>query len=288
VQEIVAGAVETSQPAMDEQGHRFMVDMQDAPLEVQADAARLIQVIANLLQNAARCSDPGASILLEVGAEADMVRIAVRDTGHGIAPDFLPAVFDMYAQADRAGGRAGEGLGIGLALVKKLVLLHQGRIEARSAGLGQGSEFIVHIPRAPATEQAKPAAASGGARRAVSPLRVLVMDDNIDAADSLALALQAAGHQTTAAYTAQSALDLAMQLQPEAVVLDIGMPDLDGYEVARRIRAQSWGRRSTLIALTGWGQAEDRRRALDAGFDHHMTKPADPLDLMRRLGRDGG
>lgn len=284
IQEILTSAMEASRPAMEEQGHYFKAELPDAPLEVQADAARLAQVVANLLQNAARYSDPGATICLQVQAETDMVRISVRDNGQGIAPDFLPAVFDMYAQAAHPGGSVGDGLGIGLALVKKLVELHQGHIEARSAGLGRGSEFIVRIPRAVAMEssQAQPATSDSAMPAGLS---VLVMDDNIDAADSLALALQAAGHRATAAYTAQSALTLAKRLQPEAIVLDIGMPDVDGYEVARRIRSECWGRNTILVALTGWGQDEDRRRALEAGFDHHVTKPAEPLDLIQRLVR---
>lgn len=283
--EVVDCAVETSEPALVERGHRFMLELPPEPIRVHADATRLAQILANLLNNAAKYSDPGAEIRLSAAVEDGMAVLRVRDTGRGIAPEMLPHIFGMYAQADRKHMPTGDGLGIGLALVKKLVDLHEGRIEAYSAGVGCGSEFVVHIPLAAPNE---PAVAEDVAAPPAAPsraLRVLVVDDNPDAADSLMFALAGAGHEASAAYNGREALDAANTFKPDAIVLDIGMEDIDGYDVARRIREQSWGADITLIALTGWGQAEDRARALDAGFDHHVIKPADPLDLMQRLAR---
>ncbi len=281
--DIVERAVETSRPGIEGHGHRFAVELPAAPVFVCADAARLAQVLSNLLNNATKYSDPGATISLSVAVEETMAVISVRDTGKGIRPEFLPHIFRMYAQEDRSAEQGSDGLGIGLALVKKLVHLHHGSVEARSDGLNTGSEFVVRIPLAPADGVAVSEPVAQPAADPEKSLRVLVVDDNADAADSLALALEGAGHDTRAAYSGREALDLAMSLQPDAVVLDIGMADMNGYDVARSIRREPWGANAILIALTGWGQAEDRTRALEAGFDHHVTKPADPLDLMQRL-----
>lgn len=283
--EVVDCAVETSEPALTERGHRFMLELPPEPIRVHADATRLAQILANLLNNAAKYSDPGADINLSAGIEAGMAVLRVRDTGRGIPPEMLQHIFGMYAQTDRRNVPAGNGLGIGLALVKKLVDLHEGAIEAHSAGVGCGSEFIVRIPLATSHEPAAPAVSAPSTAAALRTLRVLVVDDNPDAADSLMFALAGAGHEASAAYTGREALDAASAFKPDAIVLDIGMDDIDGYDVARRIREQSWGADITLIALTGWGQAEDRARAIEAGFDHHVIKPADPLDLMQRLAR---
>ena len=281
--DIIECAVETSRPGIEERGHRFAVELPAAPVFVHADATRLAQVLSNLLNNAAKYSDPGAMITLSVTVDEAVAIVSVHDTGKGIRPEFLPRIFGMYAQDDRSGEQVGDGLGIGLALVKKLVDLHRGSVEARSEGLNMGSEFIVRIPLAAADRPVAHEPAALPSLENSKPLRLLVVDDNVDAADSLALALAGAGHDAHVAYSGREALDIAMRLQPDAVVLDIGMSDMNGYDVARSIRREHWGASVTLIALTGWGQTEDRTRALEAGFDHHVTKPADPLELMQRL-----
>lgn len=279
--DVIDCAVETSGSLIAERGHRFTLSLPEQSVRVHADATRLAQIVANLLNNAAKYSDPGADIRLQAEIEGDRVRLSVRDTGRGIRPEILPHIFDMYTQGSVES--SSDGLGIGLALVKKLVDLHEGSIEARSEGEGRGSEFIVRIPLAAVDAQAGIVPSAPREDASARRRRVLVVDDNPDAADSLMFALAGAGHEASTAYTGREALERAAELQPDAVVLDIGMEDIDGYDVARRIRAQSWGADVILIALTGWGQQEDRERAREAGFDHHVIKPADPRDLMQRL-----
>jgi CheY-like chemotaxis protein/anti-sigma regulatory factor (Ser/Thr protein kinase) len=243
------------------------VSLPAEPIEIEGDRVRLAQVLGNLLNNAAKYAGPGAAIDLAAVTEGDQLVVRVRDSGAGISPDLLPHVFDMFAKGDLSGDRASGGLGIGLALVRQLVGLHGGTVEARSEGRGRGSEFIVRFPLAIGS---RPPSSPAPAVRP-SGQRVLVVDDNHDSADSLSAILQLSGFETRVAYGGPAALEVLATFTPTAAVLDIGMPEMDGYELARRIRAQLPS--ITLVAVTGWGQADDRRRSSDAGFDHHLTKP---------------
>jgi PAS domain S-box-containing protein len=275
IADVVASAVETSRPLVESRGHRLDIDVSQAPMWVYADAMRLAQVLTNLLGNAAKYTDDGGRIHLAARRESGEIAIAVRDDGIGIPRALLPRVFDLFAQVDRARQSAQGGLGIGLSLARSLVELHGGRIEARSDGPGAGSEFVVHLPAAPLVSDASPA---GDTRRAASqskeaPRRVLVVDDNTDAADSLAGLLRMRGHKVEIAYDGRSAVALARARPPEVVVLDIGLPGEDGYAIARRLRADPALLGTLLVALTGYGQAEDRRRSQEAGFDAHLVKP---------------
>lgn len=273
-------AIETSKPFADERGQPLTVTPPATPVYVSADRTRLAQVFANLLNNSAKYSEPGQPITLAFGRDGNDAVVRVRDMGIGIHSEMLPRVFEMFRQADRTGGRARGGLGIGLSLVKRIVEMHGGTVTATSAGLGQGSEFIIRLPAIeaprPAPEVSEPAADDSRRRR------ILVVDDNEDAAESLAALLSINGHDTRLAHDGPDALREAERFRPDVVFLDIGMPTLDGHETARLIRRQPWGRNMVLIALTGWGQSEDRRRSKDAGFNHHLVKPADP-DMVASL-----
>jgi CheY-like chemotaxis protein len=219
--------------------------------------------------------------------------MSVKDNGIGFETQALPGMFEMFSQVDSAIDRAEGGLGIGLALVKGLIALHGGSVDGFSAGLGHGSEFIIHLPRSVVVPNAAKSAAADlppAAPGTESRLKVLVADDNRDAADSLAMVLEMNGHEVLVAHTGEQALEIARQVLPQVMILDIGMPDMTGYEVARELRRESWGGRILLLAITGWGQKEDKERALEAGFDHHMTKPVDvdQVEKLLREGRDGG
>ena len=284
LRDVLRAAVETSQPALDTQRHRLRVVQPSEDVWLDGDLTRLAQVFANLLNNSAKYMEPGGTVTIEASTSTTEVVVSVSDSGIGIAPEMLPHIFDLFVQADRSLERAQGGLGIGLTLVRRLVQLHNGSISARSDGPGKGSEFLVRLPRAaPGTDEVPPppAAAAGG----VAPLparRILVVDDNKDAVESLALLLVIGG-QTVA--TARDGLDALAQFTafvPDVVVLDIGLPGLNGYEVARRIRSMESGKRVILVALTGWGQDEDRRRTVEAGFDHHLVKPVD-FDALKAL-----
>ena len=246
---------------------------------------RLAQVFANLLNNAAKYTDPGGRIRLSAERTGDEAVISVTDTGIGIAADVLPRMFEMFSQATPAVGRSQGGLGIGLSLVKRLVEMHGGTIEARSDGPGKGSEFIVRLAVADAVagKAIDPSNPAEGRAPRPAGCRVLVADDNWDAAESLALVLRFQGNEVRTASDGQQAVETAAAFRPHVVLLDIGMPRLNGYEAARRIREQPWGREMLLVALTGWGQGEDRRLTEEAGFDHHLVKPAEPAELKRLL-----
>ena len=248
------------------------------PLYVVGDVTRLVQSLVNVLTNAAKYTDRGGKIRIQTRGSPEDVFIEVSDNGTGISADLLPQIFELFVQGDRTLDRSEGGLGIGLAVVKKLIEMHGGSITARSDGLGKGSTFELRLPRAPAP----PAADAVAARANAASRRVMVVDDNVDAADSLALLLGLEGHQTQCAYSAAQALERVTAFAPEVVLLDIGLPDVDGYEVARRIRASPGGAAMMLVALTGYGQAEDRERALASGFQAHLVKPVD-LDLLGRL-----
>ena len=277
---VASRAIETVRPMINGRNHRLEVQLPAEPLWLEADPLRLEQVLVNLLQNAAKYTPPGGRIDLTVEAARgrqppEEVAIRVRDTGIGIAPDLLPAVFDLFVQADRSLDRSQGGLGIGLTLVKNLVELHGGSIAALSEGLGKGSEFVAWLPLVPApTVPALPTS-----RAAPNPCRVLVVDDNVDAAQSLALLLQTTGHEVHTSHDGVTALENARDWRPEVVLLDIGLPRMDGYEVARRLRADARLEKALLVALTGYGQDEDRRLSQEAGFDAHLTKPIDMTEL---------
>jgi len=285
---VVGSAVEASRPLIERMGHELTVTFPQQPLVVDADMTRLAQVFQNLLNNAAKYSDPGGYIQLNVERQGSDVVVTVKDTGIGIAADQLPRIFEMFTQGDRSLEMSQGGLGIGLTLVKRLVEMHGGRVEAGSEGPGKGSEFVVRLPIV--VEASKPQESGGAAEHGVrSSHRILVVDDNRDGADSLAAMLKLMGNDTRTAYDGQEGVDAAGEFRPDVIVLDIGLPKLNGYEACRRIREQPGGKGVVLIAITGWGQDEDRRRSRVAGFDHHMVKPVDPQALMNLLaGLDAG
>ena len=281
---IINNAVETSKPMIDAAGHQLEVSLPPETVTLDADPVRLSQVLANLLNNAAKYTDPGGKIWLSAWRESGDVVMSVRDTGVGIPTAILPHIFEMFVQADRSLGRSQGGLGIGLTLAQTLVKQHGGRIEARSEGPGRGSEFIVRLPlrkektaeeTSPQTHD-DPVAASGA-------LRILVVDDNKDSAESLCMFLSLSGHKVKMVHQGMEAIETAFAYRPDVIVLDIGLPDIDGYNVATRLRQQPGFAQVLLIALTGYGQEEDRQRCFDAGFDEHMVKPADPALLEATL-----
>jgi PAS domain S-box-containing protein len=278
---LLEAAVETARPAIDAKRHTLTVEWPSERIRIDADSVRLTQVVTNLLTNAAKYTDPEGRITLGAHAEADTIVIYVRDTGIGIAPQMLTQVFEMFSQVAPGKGHADEGLGIGLALVKGLVELHGGRVEARSAGLERGSEFSVYVPNS-LLDMAPPAQIVGAAAMPSSPprpLRVLIADDNRDSAESLGMLLEMSGHVVYLAHDGLDALAAAAEKLPDIALLDIGMPGMDGYEVATNIRRETWGSNMTLIAITGWGQEDNKRLARTAGFDHHLTKPMDSAVL---------
>ena len=286
---LLARAVEAVQPLIDERRHRVIVTPPPEPLRVQGDPMRLEQIVTNLLHNAVKFTDPGGKAWVTAVREGREAVLRVRDSGVGIAPEMLPRVFDLFVQADRQLDRSQGGLGVGLTLVRKLVELHGGTVEGRSAGLGRGSEFVVRLPAVegePAGREAGPEGRAADAP-ALPTRRILVVDDNRDAADTFALFLRMEGQEVRVAYDGPTALRAAQAFRPQTVLLDLGMPGMDGFEVARRLRAQGGSERPLLVALTGWGQDEDRRRSSEAGFDHHLVKPIEPGELRQLLAQMG-
>ena len=284
---IVDASVEAVRPKLNARNQHLEIRLPVEPVWLVADSLRLSQILSNLLTNAARYSDPGSHIELSATLSDGSVTLSVKDDGIGIAPHSIAGVFDMFSQIDSVDGRSEGGLGIGLALVKGLADLHGGSVEARSAGLGHGSEFLVRLPVTLTPPAAMFDASMPAPERSVSR-RILIADDNQDAAESLGLLLDLNGHAVRTAHLGRAALSLAQTFRPNVFLLDIGMPDLSGYEVAERLRSEPWAKDAHLIALTGLGQGTDRRRALEAGFDHHLVKPVD-TDLLLALierGRD--
>ena len=279
---IVEQAVEAVRAHYQSMSHELTVVLPSPPMRVNADPARLTQVIGNLLNNACKFTDKGGRISLTVERDGDQARIRVRDNGVGVAADQLPHLFEMFVQADTSLERSRDGLGIGLTLVKTLVEMHGGSVDARSDGLGRGSEFEVRLPVLADSAQPAPVAIANQPLTAVRR-RVLIVDDSEDGAESLAMLLQIGGHETHKAHDGISAIEAAERLRPDAILLDIGLPRLNGYEVCRRIRQTTWGKELTIVALTGWGQEEDRDRSTDAGFNAHMVKPVDHDVLMKLI-----
>jgi len=269
----IRSAVETSRPLIEAAGHQLEIEIPPETLTLDGDGVRLTQVVANLLNNAARYTPEGGRIWLKVRREGDAIAVSVRDTGTGIAAEMLPQVFELFTQVNRS-ARTQGGLGIGLTLVKSLVEMHGGSVEARSEGLGKGAEFIVRLPFVEG-RQTEQKARRVEERAVLAPRRVLVVDDNRDAADSLAMLLRLLGAEVQIVYSGAEALAVLDEFCPNVLLLDIGMPGMDGHELARRIRRLPEYRNVLLIAMTGWGQDEDRRRSSEAGFDYHLIKPAD-------------
>jgi PAS domain S-box-containing protein len=284
---IVSSALEVCEALIEEHGHELTVSLPPEPVYVDADKTRLAQVLSNLLSNAAKYSERGSSIRLTIQREDDQAVIYVKDTGVGIPAAMLPRVFDLFWQVDRSLEKSQGGLGVGLAIVKQLVELHGGTVEARSEGPGSGSEFIVRLPLALSAEEAPEEPSEQHAPQLSSRRRILVVDDNEDAADSLAMMLQMMGNEVRTAHDGLEGVELAATFRPDLVLLDIGMPRLNGYDACRRIREQPWGKNVLLVALTGWGQEEDKRRSHEAGFDTHLVKPVEPEALEKLLQKVG-
>ena len=285
LKDVIAAAVEATSFATDAARQTLTVTLPDEPVHIRGDALRLAQVFLNLLNNAAKYTPPGGRVELSATLADGEVSISVSDNGVGIPSAMLGRVFDMFVQIDSSRDRVQEGLGIGLTLVRQLVELHSGTIAAYSEGENRGSRFVVTLPVAnPPVQPTRSdcAVAATGAGR-----RILIADDNADAAELLEMWLKMSGHEVRSAQDGEAALLLAETMQPEILLLDIGMPKLNGYDVARRIRQKPWGSRAVLIALTGWGQEEDLRRSREAGFDHHLTKPVEPSKIDELIARSG-
>jgi CheY-like chemotaxis protein len=285
---VLATVIENSRPLVLAASHELIIAIPGEPVMLHADATRLSQIIQNVLDNAAKFTPPGGTIWLSVHREGTDVAIKIRDSGVGIPQAGLANVFEMFSQLENAIDRTQGGLGIGLALVRALVVLHGGTVEAHSDGVGKGSEFVIRLPVS--EEEVGCATRSRGRRPTVARgRRVLIVDDNKDGAISLSMVLELEGHHVEVAFNGISGFDAARDSRPDVLILDIGLPDINGYEVARRIREQAWGTQVELIALTGWGQEKDRSDAKAAGFDHHFTKPADLdrlFDLLDRARKD--
>jgi CheY-like chemotaxis protein len=279
---VIDQAVETVRSLQTTLGHELTVTLPPHPVYLDADPTRLAQIVGNLLNNACKFTDEGGRISLTVAQDRDQAVIRVSDNGIGIAAEHLPHLFEMFAQVDTSLERSRGGLGIGLTLVKSLVEMHGGTVEVHSGGPGRGSEFVIRLPvlsgapvlsSQPAIVEAMPAVGR----------RILIVDDSEDSAESLAMLLQLDGHETHKAYDGAAAIEAVARLRPEVVLLDIGLPGLNGYEVCSRIREEPWGKELMLVALTGWGQEEDRQRSRDAGFDAHLVKPVDHQVLLKLL-----
>ncbi len=286
LRETVSSAVDAVRPLFEAVNHKLTVRVPPEPAHVMGDGTRLLQVVGNLLNNAAKFTEPGGRIDVQVRREGNSFAIQVKDTGIGIAPDFMSKLFDLFVQGDRSQTRASGGLGVGLSLAKRLVELHEGMIEAASDGPGTGSTFTVRIPAAVEESVLESRALADN----VAPIfqrrhQLLIVDDNLDAANSLAILAQLSGYVTHIANDGLAAIEMAEIVRPEAIIMDLGMPRMSGFEAARWVRQQPWGKDTVLIAVTGWGQEEDRRRSREAGFDVHLTKPVDSAQLLNELQR---
>jgi len=282
LESVIRSAVETSRPLIEQMRHQLTVTLPSHVIMIQADLTRLSQVFSNLLNNAAKYNESGGQIWLIVQQRAEEVQVTIRDSGIGIASDQLPRIFDLFSQVDHSLEKSQGGLGIGLSLVKRLVELHSGTVEAKSEGFGHGSEFIVTLPISRIPQHEESQLNHDKIAKRVS-LRILIVDDNRDSAESLVMMLKMKGHITHAAYDGEDALAAADEFQPEVILLDLGLPKLNGYKVCEILRERPGGRDIVIIAQTGWGQTEDRQRTRDAGFNHHLVKPIDPSGLIALL-----
>jgi PAS domain S-box-containing protein len=287
---VVYQAVEANRPLAECAGHEVTVTLPPEPIYLHGDPVRLAQVFGNLLNNACKYTEPGGRVWLTAERQASDVLVKVKDTGVGILPEKLSSVFEMFSQVESSLEWSQGGLGIGLMLVKRLVEMHEGTVEARSEGLGRGSEFVVRLPVLSESGEAEPQP-EPVPERLMTARRILVVDDNRDAARSLAMLLKVTGNDTRSAHDGLEAIEQAEAYRPTVILLDIGLPKVNGYDVCRRIRASAWGKDIVMVALTGWGQEEDRRKSQDAGFDHHLIKPPEFSKLKALLlsldGRSG-
>jgi CheY-like chemotaxis protein/anti-sigma regulatory factor (Ser/Thr protein kinase) len=280
---VIDFAVEASRPLIDLRKHQLQLEQATSAIWIHGDLDRLTQVLTNLLNNAAKFTEVGGQICVDVSVEGDSAVIRVRDNGIGIPPSKLESVFQLFTQVNRTLDRAHEGLGIGLTVVKRLIEKHDGTVQAHSGGPGHGSEFVVRLPMIPCPVNERSVRADEiNAAQPQQTCRILVVDDNQDSAQSLAMMLEVMGHETEIAYDAFKAIDLASSYNPELILMDIGLPQMNGYDACRRIRNMDCGKSMSIVALTGWGQVEDQRRSMEAGFDRHLVKPVD-LDALQKL-----
>jgi signal transduction histidine kinase len=282
---VVAEAIEAARPIIEDRKHELILNMPEKPVRVFGDAARLVQVIANLLHNAAKFTPKGGAITLTAEPQGDQLALRVKDNGIGIDPEMLPRVFEMFSQVGRPLDRPSAGLGIGLALARTLVELHGGTVSAESEGRGAGTELTVRLPMLDLPGEVQPSKTGLPQAANLKPSRILVVDDNADAADALAFMLRAAGHEVNTANDGVEALTISPTFLPEIVLLDLGMPNLNGYATAHRMREEPWGQNIMLVALTGWGQPKDRDRTSRAGFNAHLVKPVGVDELFGTLAQ---
>ena len=282
---IVQSAVEVARPLIDTQGHALQVDLPAEPLWLRVDAVRMAQALGNLLHNAAKFTPAGGKISLEARVAGGELEICVRDNGVGITPETLASAFELFSQGDRSLDRSQGGLGIGLSLVKGLVEMHGGKVTASSGGIGKGSTFSIHLPYARLRVAPPPAKAERAPGAVAAPRRILVVEDNIDAAESMRMLLGGIGHTVEVVNDGAQALERARNLRPEVILLDIGLPGMDGFQLAAALRAMPETSRAHLIAVSGYGQDRDRARSAQAGFDLHLVKPVDPNKLSEAISR---
>jgi PAS domain S-box-containing protein len=285
---LIRHTVEIARPVFEERGHELSVCLPDEPVWLEADPVRLEQVLSNLLNNAIKFTEDGGTISVAAERQAHEIILRVKDTGVGITPDLLPRIFDLFTQGDRSLDRSRDGLGIGLTLSRRLVELHGGTIEAHSEGLGKGSEFVIRLPALLQVSPPDDAPAPAGAPPELRPLRVLVVDDSEDTAEMMTVLLEMDGHEIQVAHSGPAALETAAAFRPDVVLLDIGLPGLDGYQVAQRLREDPVLREMTLIAASGYGQEADLHRSREVGFDRHLVKPVDPRELRELLAEIAG
>jgi CheY-like chemotaxis protein len=286
--DVIDSALETCTAEIEQRNQRLTVSLPDAPLHVDADKTRLVQVLCNLLSNAAKYSEPGSPIRLAVERDGDEAVIRVQDEGIGIAPHLLPHVFEMFTQLDQSLERSQSGMGVGLAIARQLIEMHGGSVQAHSEGLESGSEFIVRLPllHSPATAQ-QGTEGDGPSSGPAAVYRILVVDDNRDAAQTLATMLKLMGHEVHTAHDGYEGVEAATAFQPDVILLDIGMPRLNGFDACQRIREQPWSRNVLIVALTGWGQEQDKLRSQQVGFNKHLVKPVEPAALTKLLADAG-
>ena len=284
---VIARAVEAARPAIDERHHTLTLDLSDEVLSVEGDRARLTQVVGNLLNNAVKFMEPGGRILLKVAREGTSVAITVKDNGIGISSEQMPRIFDLFTQAHTKSDSVQGGLGIGLALVRRLVEMHGGTVAAHSAGPDQGAEITVRLPLWATQGIARPDESAilppSTPAPQVGPCRILVVDDHPDAVEALSMQLQVAGHDVRSANDGIEAMTIGESFQPQVVILDLGMPKMDGYETVRSMRRRAWGSRALIVALTGWAQPYDRQKTAEAGFDAHLVKPVTEFELFQAI-----